>query len=245
MVILAGALWGTTGTVTKYILTFGIDPLVLALLRTGISFIVLFLFAILTGRRIRPKPGHMPFFLIFGAVSVGLFNIFYMIAIDLTTVTTAVTLLYTAPAFSMLMARVFLKEALTVKKILAVFLTFAGIILLVEAYQPGRLAFDVPGILAGLGSGFTYGIYSVFSKEAIRRGYSTLEAVIMPMGAGFLFLSLLRPPWLILPLLSEPLILWLLILVITVFSTILAYIFFVSGLRYVEAKRCRWFKLSV
>lgn len=75
----------------------------------------------------------MPFFLIFGAVSVGLFNIFYMIAIDLTTVTTAVMLLYTAPAFSMLMARVFLKETLTVKKNLAVFLTFAGIILLVEA----------------------------------------------------------------------------------------------------------------
>jgi drug/metabolite transporter (DMT)-like permease len=234
-VILAGAFWGTTGTITKYIYAFGVDPLTLSLLRIGISFFGLLAFAIVTGRKIRFKRQHALFFLGFGTVSVAAFNVFYLTAIQLTTVTTAVVLLYTAPAFTLIAARIVLKESFTTRKFLALLLTFAGIVLVVEAYRPGQLLLNVPGVLTGLASGLTYGLYSIFSKGALRRGYTTLETVILALGAGLLMLSFVRPPWHLIPLIGEPFILWLLVVAIAVFSTMLAYVFFVSGLVHIDA----------
>jgi drug/metabolite transporter, DME family len=234
-VTLAGALWGITGTVTKYIYAYGLEPMSLALLRIGISFVALYAFALATGRRVRLKREDIPFFLAFGAVSVTAFNLFYLSAIQLSTVTTAVVLLYTAPAFSLLAARLVLKESLTRRKVIALVLTFTGILLVVEAYRPGQLMLNVPGVLTGLGAGLTYGIYSIFTKGALRRGYGTMETVIIALGTGLFCLFFIRPPWHILPLFSEPLLFWLLVVVVAVFCTMLAYVFFVTGLVHVEA----------
>lgn len=234
-IILAGVLWGTTGTVTKYIFAFGLEPLTLALLRIGISFFTLFLFFWLTGRKIKPKREDWLFFMVFGAISVALFNIFYLSAIQLTNVSTAVVLLYTAPAFSVLVARLVLQERLTARKAVAVFLTIFGVILMVGAYRPAHLAFSLTGILYGLGSGFTFGIYSVFAKEAMRRGYGSLETVVLALGTGLIFLAFVRAPWVLWPLATAPPMLWLLVLVVAVFCTMLPYILFASGLQYIEA----------
>lgn len=234
-VILAGVLWGTTGTLTKYIFAYGLDPLTLAGLRIGISFLALIFFAALSGSRIGLKVSDLPFYLLFGAVSVALFNIFYLSAIQLTNVSMAVVLLYTAPAFSVLVARSVLREKLTCKKFVAVLLTITGVALMVGAYRPGQLAFSPAGILSGLGAGFTFGIYSVFTKEALRRGYGSLEIVILALGSGLLFLGVLRPPWVLLPLAQSPLTLWLLVLAVAVFCTMLPYILFAAGLRHLEA----------
>jgi drug/metabolite transporter (DMT)-like permease len=234
-VILAGILWGTTGTLTKYIFAYGLDPLMLAGLRISLSFLALALFAALSGSRIGLKGSDLPFFLLFGVVSVAIFNIFYLSAIQLTNVSTAVVLLYTAPAFSVLMARSVLREKLTFRKTAAVLLTIIGVALMVGAYRPGHLAFSAAGILSGLGAGFTFGIYSVFTKEALRRGYGSLETVILALGSGLLFLALLRPPWVFLPLVHSPVMMWLLVLAVAIFCTMLPYILFVAGLRHMEA----------
>jgi drug/metabolite transporter, DME family len=237
MVILAGIFWGTAGTVSKYIFAFGVDPLTLAMLRNSISFVALWLFAVISGRRVRLQTKDISLFFFFGLVSVALFNYLYLTAIQLTTVTTAVVLLYTAPAFSMLAARMVLGESLTVRKAASLIMTFAGIVLLLEAFSPGRLILNVSGVLAGIGSGLTYGIYSIFSKEALKRGYGTLETVIIALGFALLFLLPVRPPWSIVPLLGEPLLLWLLVLAMALLATMLAYVLFVSGLVHVEAGR--------
>ncbi len=237
MVALAGTLWGSTGPLSKYIFNFGIDPLTLSMLRISVSFILLFLFVRITGRRLHLKLIDLPFFLLFGAFSVAAFNFLYMTAIQLTTVTTAVVLLYTAPAFSMLAARLFLKERLTLRKLFALLLTFAGVLLVMEAFSPESFIISIPGVFAGLGSGLTYGVYSIFSKIAFKRGYGTLETVIIALGTALIFLLSLRPPWVIMPLFSEPLLLWILVLAVAVFATMLAYVFFVTGLVHVEAGR--------
>jgi drug/metabolite transporter (DMT)-like permease len=234
-VVLAGALWGTTGTVTKYIYVYGVEPLTLALLRITISFISLYLFALFTKRRVHLKKEDIPLFLGFGIICVAGFNLFYLTAIQLTTVTTAVVLLYTAPAFTLIAVRVILKENFTRRRVIAIIMTFIGIILVVEAYRPGQLSLSVPGVLAGLGAGLTYGVYSIFTKTAIKRGYHSLETVIIALGAGMLFLMFIRPPWQVLPMLQEPVMLWLLVVATAVLGTMMAYIFFVTGLVHVEA----------
>jgi drug/metabolite transporter (DMT)-like permease len=144
-------------------------------------------------------------------------------------------MLYTAPAFSMVMARIILIESLTIKKIAALILTFIGVILVMEAYRPGQLALNIPGVIAGIASGFTYGVYSIFIKGAIRRGYGTLETVIIALGTGLLALSFIHPPWRLMPFVGAPFMLWVFVVAVAVFCTMLPYVFFVSGLIHVEA----------
>ena len=156
-------------------------------------------------------------------------------AINLTTVSTAVVMLYTAPAFSMIMARIILKESLTTKKIIALVLTFIGVILVMEAYRPSQLALNIPGVIAGLASGVTYGAYSIFSKGAIRRGYGTLETVIIALGMAMLVLSVIHPPWRLMVFVGAPFMLWLSVVTVAVFCTMLAYVLFVSGIVHIEA----------
>jgi drug/metabolite transporter (DMT)-like permease len=234
-VMLAGALWGTTGTITKYIYAYGVDPMSLGLLRIGISFVFLYLYALLTGKRVHLDKEHILFFLSFGAISVASFNLLYLTAIQLTTVTTSVVLLYTAPAFTMVAARFILKESVTRRKLITLALTFTGILLVVEANLPGQLQLNIPGVLTGLGAGLTYGVYSIFSKAALKRGYGTLETVILALGSGLIFILFVKPPWHLAALAGEPFILWALVIAVAVFSTMLAYVFFVTGLVHVEA----------
>jgi len=55
------------------------------------------------------------------------------------TVGTAAILLYSSPAFAVLLAWVFLKEALGVLRVLALALSFGGIFLVVGGYDPAAL----------------------------------------------------------------------------------------------------------
>lgn len=235
MVLAAGALWGTVGTVTKYIYAYGADPLTVGTLRILASFVLILCYALATGHRVKIGLNHLGYFAAFGLFSVATFNYSYLTAIHLTSVTTAVVLLYTAPAFSVLMARLFLNEPLNNLKILSLFLTMAGVILVVEAYRPGQVAVNLPGLLLGLASGFTFGLYSIFSKGAQLRGFKTLDMLVLALGFGSLFLLMMRPPWKMLYLASYPATFWLLMAVTTVISTMVPYILFICGVRFIEA----------
>lgn len=237
LVLAAGMLWGTTGTLTKYLYNYGVDPLTVGTFRILASFVLILLYALATGHRIKIGKGHLGYFAAFGLFSVAAFNYSYLTAIHLTTVTTAVVLLYTAPAFSVLLSRLFLQEPLNKVKVMSLFLTIAGVVLVTEAYRPGQAALNLPGLFCGLASGLTFGVYSIFSKGAQMRGFKTLDTLVLVFGFGSLFLLMTRPPWKLLHLLSYPRQFWLLILATTLFCTVLPYIFFINGIRHIEAGR--------
>ena len=154
----------------------------------------------------------------------------YLTAIERTTIATAAVLLYTAPAWVVVLARVFFNEALAPMKLLAVALTFAGSALVVGAI-PWALRVNTLGVLAGLGAGLTYGLYSIFGKVALRR-YSAMTTVVFSLGFGAVFLLLaaggLHPvaPE-VLPALAY----------LIVIPTAAAYLLYTAGLRRVEAGR--------
>lgn len=80
-------------------------------------------------------------------------------------------LLYTSPAFIVLLSVLLFRETLTRQKLLALVLTFAGCCL-VSGLGSGS-AVSMKGLLLGLGSGFFYALYSIFSHYAIERGYGS------------------------------------------------------------------------
>ena len=195
--LLAATLWGTLGTIYKYGTDrFNLTPLTIVFWRGALAALALCLLGItmsLMGRgwgMFRVRRVDLPIFLTFGLLGVTAFFLLYIYAVVLVGVAAAVVLLYTAPIFVALMAWRFLGEPFGVRKGIALILTFLGCALVVRAYDPGLLALNVVGILCGLGSAFTYALYSIFGKLSLKRGYpiATMSFYVYLIGAGGLLL---------------------------------------------------------
>ena len=101
-----------------------------------------------------------------GLCSIVFFNICYFTAIQLTTLSMAAILLYTAPSIVMVLSILLFKEAFTPVKALCLVLAFAGCVL-VSGLGVGKV--NIPGVLAGLGAGFGYALYSIFARYALAK----------------------------------------------------------------------------
>jgi DME family drug/metabolite transporter len=95
--------------------------------------------------------------------------------------------MYTAPAWVTIFDALFLKERMNAVKVTALILAGLGCALISRVYDPASLRVNLPGILAGLGTGLAYSAYIVFSKVAQRR-YTTWTTLAYALGLGSLFL---------------------------------------------------------
>ncbi|MGB4979959.1 MAG: DMT family transporter, partial [Anaerolineae bacterium] len=103
----------------------------------------------------------------------------------------AAVLLYTAPAWVGLIAWRWLGEEMHRRLLMALGLTLVGSVLVAGLYDVSHLRLNGLGVLAGLGAGLGYGLWSVFNKIAVAR-YSawTVQTYALLIGAGcFLLLA--------------------------------------------------------
>ena len=96
----------------------------------------------------------------------------------------AAILLYTSPVFVLLLSVPLFGEKLTKKKLLCLAMAFTGCAL-ASGLASGGMALSPMTLLLGLGSGFGYGLYSIFSRFALQRGYHPIiiTAYIFLFGA--------------------------------------------------------------
>jgi len=192
------------------------------------------LFAALALRRrgaLRVSVRDVLFFAAFGLFGIAAFYGIYVTAIDLAGMSVAAVLLYTAPAWVALISAVFLGEKLTPVKLVAVTLAMTGCALVARVYDLRELQLNWLGILAGLGAGLTYALYSVFNKVGLRRhdGWTVLAFGLL---AGSVFLAPLQSPqWLVTALRQPGAIAWLHALALG--PTLGAGLSFNAGLRHV------------
>jgi drug/metabolite transporter (DMT)-like permease len=108
-----------------------------------------------------------------GICSIVFFNVCYFKAITLTSLSVAAVLLYTAPAFVMVMSYFLFGEKMTKRKLLALIMTFLGCVFVTGIFTDmGNVS--AFGILCGFGAGFGYALYSIFSRYALEKGYHSL-----------------------------------------------------------------------
>ncbi|MDK2784702.1 MAG: hypothetical protein PWQ41_1670 [Bacillota bacterium] len=194
LVLLAGVAWGSIGVFVQRLLDLGLNPLEVSWLRGAVSLVGLIPFTLKKeGGWPRLMPDDVKLMAAFGLVNGALYNILYFTAVSRLGVTTAVILLYTAPAFAAVFARLALREPLTPGKIAAVALSLGGCFLVVKGYDLAALHLNLKGVLAGLGAGVTYGLYGIFGKKAQAR-HSAWTTVFYCTLFGTLFLTLIRPP---------------------------------------------------
>ncbi|MCL4395893.1 MAG: EamA family transporter [Chloroflexi bacterium] len=189
MVAVAAGLWGTLGLLFKVLHDdYGIAVLTLAFLRAGGALVILVAgLALFRPSLLSISRRSLVFFAIYGLCGVSAFYISYIEAVVQTSVTTAVVLLYTAPAFVTLLAWRIWNESLGTRKLVALGLAFVGCALVARAYDPSQLSVNLIGLGFGVAAGFTYALYTIFSKSALERHESwTALAYALFFGALFL-----------------------------------------------------------
>ena len=172
-VLAAGTLWGTMGFFTRRLALIGIDTTGAILVRCAFAAALFALTLLVTDpKQFRVSPRHFWCFFGSGVCSLLFFTYCYFHAITLMDLSTAAILLYTAPSIVMILSLILFHERITVKKVIALILAFAGCCL-VSGITGGTKSLTVQGLLFGLGSGVGYALYSIFARFALDRGYSS------------------------------------------------------------------------
>ena len=184
LVILAGCLWGTMGIFVRHLNAIGLEAMEIVEARAVLTAAAMFAALVLFRRDLlRVKANDLWIFAGGGIVSVILFNFCYFQTIQRASLSTAAILLYTSPVFVLLLSVPLFGEKLTKKKILCLMMAITGCAL--SSGLAGGMALSPMTLLFGLGSGFGYGLYSIFSRFALQKGYHpiTITAYIFLFGA--------------------------------------------------------------
>lgn len=233
-ILIAAALWATLGPFAKLLYTHNISPMTIAYIRATLAFVIMLFILVVAGREhLRVRPGYLPLLALYGLFGIAIFYSLYMYSIEITTIATAVFLLYTAPIFVTLLGRLIFKEALTWLKLMALSSSILGLFLLTAELKISTL-----GIMAGVGSGLTYALMSILGKAALRR-HSPWTVIIYGWGFGCLFLTVpiaigMAPKLVSIPFSSRA---WLILLTMAFFPTLGAVSLYTWALKRVEASR--------
>jgi len=234
LIIFATTLLGSIGVLGKLIYQYEPDPIKVVTYRGVIASILLFgTTALFDLKKLKIKISDIPFFAAYGFLSVTLTFILFFYAIKFTTVAVATILLYTFPAWVLILSIFILNEKLDKNKIMALLFTFCGCILVVQVYDPSALKFNWKGIIYGLLCGLGAGSYTLFGKKATFK-YDSLTIVSYALGFGALFLLLFSSPHTIFEK-SYPATAWLWIFTLAIVPTIFGYSLYTKGLKYLEA----------
>lgn len=173
-ILLAGSLWGSMGLFVRRYHAEGMVSLDIVAVRAVVTAILVFSFLLIYDRKLlKVKIKDLWCFAGTGLCSIVFFNDCYFKTITMTSMSVAAVLLYTAPAMVILMSRILFKERFTKIKLVSLVITFVGCVFVTGITgDTGNLT--GAGILMGLGAGFGYALYSVFSRYAIERGYESL-----------------------------------------------------------------------
>lgn len=235
LIITAGILWGTLGIYVRHLSRAGLESLEIVALRAVLTLGLLVVILLVYDRNLlKIKLKDSWCFFGTGICSILLFNYCYFKTITLTSLAVAAILLYTAPALVAIMSCFLFKEHFTGKTILALLLSFSGCALVTGIFG-AEISLSLQGLLTGLGAGFGYGLYSIFSRYALQKGYHSLTIttytfVFASFGVAFMvdfqgLANLVR--------INSSLIWW--GLGLSLLATVLPYICYTSGLSKVAA----------
>lgn len=225
-VLLGALLWGTLPAFTRLAYLHGSDPLTAAAWRAYLAAGVFFVWFLCDGTFRSIKWKEIPFYMLYGLVGVGGTFVFYMIAVERLSTAMAAMLLYTAPAFVILLNRLFYKEPITRVKIIALLCTFGGCFLVVRGYDPAAFQASIGSIVIGLLAGISYSMVTVLGHIAQRKHDSRTNAGLMILFGALVFLFI-RPPW---KLSAPTLPLWGAYAGIALLGSIFAYLAYLKGL---------------
>lgn len=233
-ILIGGSCWGLIGLFNRNLLSAGLSPQDIVLLRNGGGLLLLTLIVLLTDRSVfRVSWRHLPWFLCMGVISITVFTLLYFSCQQYCSLAVAAILLYTAPTFVVIMSAILWREPVTRKKLLALAVAFLGCATVSGVFS-GGLSVTPRGFLLGLGSGFFYATYSIFGRYALAN-YKPLTVTYYTFAFAALASLFVTRPAAVLSTVAADGRLALLVLGLAAIATVIPYLFYTKGLAQVES----------
>jgi drug/metabolite transporter (DMT)-like permease len=169
-----------------------------------------------------------------GTLGVAGSNFFYYYAIQKSTVAIAITLQYTAPIWVLLYMVLRQRESASLRRFASVLLALVGIALTIGLFQ-SDIKLSRVGAVAGLLASFSFALYNIVAPGLVQRHHPLQVMMYTLLGAALLWMAL-NPPWR-LPAERYTSSQWGFLFVFACLSMLLPYVFYFTGLKYLDPTR--------
>lgn len=234
----AALLWGSIGVLSVGLFRRGVSPWQVAFWRASLSAAMLGLYLAVARRDALRLAARRDLLLLsgFGLVAVGLFYLAFQLATYHTSVAVAVVLLYTAPVFVLLGARLLLGEPLGRRKVAAAALVVTGVWATSLGAAGAEVRLTAGGIAWGVTSALAYSSYYLFGKRYLPR-YGVPRTLFYSLLAGTAVLGAASAAAGEAPDVRLSPAAWALLLALALGGTLLANALYYTGLSRMDAGR--------
>ena len=182
-----------------------IQPLILAQSRTTIALLILLPILLLTRRsslRVRSR-SHLLQFFVLGILGLAVSNYFYYLAIQKTSVATAIVLQYVAPIWVLLYMLARRLQRPTMRRISGVVLAVLGCALAVGELAARRefpwlvisgIRFNALGVVAAELAAISFAFYNVYGQHLLQI-YDRWTVLVYALLGAAVFWQIVNPPW--------------------------------------------------
>ena len=170
---------------------------------------------------------------VLGAISIGVFHVLWNYAVVMVPVAVATVQNYTAPVFVVLFAWVLWHERPNRRQTPSLMLAFLGCLLVTGAYNVANAQLTWRGLLVGLGTGATYGLFTIIGKDVLKR-YDSWTVLTYAFGFAALTLFILQPGAAA-SMFAMPTGAWLWVITLVLASTVTGFGLYARGLKYLSA----------
>jgi len=229
-IILAGIGWGTSGLFVNVLSSYGLSSVQIMAARSVVSAISMSLYVLICNRKLFQVTKKELIFYFFAGLGILLTGTLYFIAMQMTSVSTAVVLMYTEPIFVMIYSVLFFGERLNPMKTVSVICMLIGCCLV--SGITGGLDINALGIVVGIGSGLAYTAYNIVTKIEMRKGYNPISAnTYCFIFMGLLAVIISNPPQMISIVAANPFPVISLMIGIGIIACVLPYFLYTLALR--------------
>ncbi len=220
-----------------------LDPVILSQARTTFSFLLLApAVLLLRGREsLRMPRKDLLWCLLIGILGLAPSNYFYYLAIDRTSVATAIILQYTAPAWVLLYMVARGLQRPTAIRLSAVALAMLGCAVAIGAigFSPlphlVGLKLDTIGIIAAQLAALSFAFYNIAGHKVLQRNDRWAVIVFAFCGAT-IFWTVVNPPWRVLAMHYSGG-QWMFLFIFAIVSVLVPFSLYFSGLQFLDATR--------
>lgn len=229
-IIAAGVLWGTSGLFVNFLAPYGFSSLQMTAARGVVSAIAMAVYTFFYDRKLFRASGWELLLFALSGVSMFATASSYYTAMQYTSVSTAVVLMYTAPIFVMAYSVAFFGEKLTKLKLISVLGMLVGCALVSGIV--GGLKWSAFGIFMGFVSGITYSAYNIFTKIQMRRPCHPITATLYCLiFMACLALSVSHPGEMVVTAMQKPALLFPMLVALGICTCVLPYFLYTLALK--------------
>lgn len=233
-VFAAATLWGTSATLARFVFhERSVSPLVVVELRLAFAVALLAGWLLITNRAgFRIARADLPYFLVLGLAGVAMVQGSYYYSISRIGVGLAILIQYLAPSL-IVAANLARGRPASRATILAVLIAAAGTALLVGTVTPEAANAKPLDWMVTSASAVFFAFYIVYSKRGLSK-YPPETVLLYSFTIAGIFWAFVNPPWTIATA-GYDASLWIMFLLLGIFSTLVPFALFNHGLKHMPA----------